>query len=186
MNIRQGIILTLTAASIAIASTSYASNKKLNETDYCINNGGKVEVMPAKFDTHSGYTYGLQKRFCTFQKDGGFIAIGLNAFGSKKPNLAATYIKAMPTISKNSPLWSGEFENPSMNVCKNIGGSNIIYSVKGVGGAFENNIGDNDICVFGDGSMVSAWSLIYMANGRTGYEPVKNLIRSKPLDITLM
>ena len=43
----------------------------------------------------------------------------------------------------------------------------------------------SDICVFGDNSTVSAWSLIYIAKGRPGYDKVGKTVRSSPLEIDI-
>ncbi len=52
-------------------------------------------------------------------------------------------------------------------------------------GGYTNQLGETDICVFGDGSMVSAWSLIYMANNQPDYVKVKNAVRAASLDILI-
>lgn len=156
---------------------------ELSPAQYCTSKHGKVEIMNTQFDTHNGLVYGLAKKFCTFEKQGGFIVIGLDAFASKRPNLAATFIKKIGKISTGSLLWKGNYTNPSENVCKNMGGANINFNV--IDGGFTDDLGKSDICVFGDGSKVSAWSLIYMANGRAGYATVKNDVRSQPMNINL-
>lgn len=51
------------------------------------------------------------------------------------------------------------------------------------GGGFANRLGQSDICVLGDGSMVSGWSLIYMASHREGYGDIKNKVKANPLNI---
>lgn len=107
--------------------------------------------------------------------------VGLESFASAKPNIAATLIKKLPAISFDSPLFKGKYNNPSLNFCKNIGGSSIPFTV--ISGGFANELGQSDICVFGDASMVSAWSLIYIANGRTGYELVREKIKAEPLHL---
>ncbi len=138
--------------------------------------------MPSQFDTHSGHVYGNQKIFCTFQIDQGFIAIGLASFASKTPNIAATLIKKLPPIPPDSPLFNGSYSNPALNFCKNLGGSNIAFFANG---GFANELGETDICVFGDGSMVSGWSLIYIANNRPGYDIVREKTRAESLDIDI-
>jgi putative hemolysin len=149
-------------------------------TQYCGNAGGVVELMTPEFSTPQGMVTGQPKRFCNFTVDNGFIAIGLETFASDKPSIAATYIKKMRTIKSNSPLWKGIYSNPSHNVCKNIGGAAIGFITSG---GFANALGQTDICVFGDGSMVSGWSLIYMANHRNGYARVKEQLHAEPLNI---
>jgi len=147
---------------------------------YCLQAGGQVEKMPAIFDTDMGEVKGNSKTFCTFAVDDGFLAIGLETFASSKPSIAATYGKMLNEVGEASLLWQGDYSNPSHNVCKNIGGSTIGFVLDG---GFSNSFGETDICVFGDGSMISAWTLIYMANHRSGYDAIKNKIKALPLPV---
>jgi putative hemolysin len=163
----------------AFASESIGTTADLNL--YCIAKGGSVEMMDVQFDTRAGRVHGLQHAFCSFQvaASSGYVAIGLQTFAGSKANLAATYaIKLLP-IEDASPLWHGSYDNPSLNVCKNLGGATLVGSFTNTSGA------EADICVFSDGSMISAWSLIYMANGRAGYDIIKNAFRPEALDMPL-
>lgn len=171
----------ITLIFLAVVSISYADGNRQAYIDYCLESGGQVEKMPAQFATHTGYIQGNSKRFCTFNIDNGFIAIGLASFSSTNPSIAATLIKKLPAIPFDSPLFKGKYSNPSLNFCKNLGGSSILFSV--MSGGFTNELGQNDICVFGDGSMVSGWSLIYIANNRTGYHLIREKIKAAPLHI---
>lgn len=167
-----------------ILLAGFTCNIYANNLSYCQKNGGQVESMSVNYDTHAGMVKGWKKQFCTFDVDnGGFIAIGLETFASTKPNLAATFIKIMPKFPQNSALLKGPYNNPSLNLCLHLGGASVSFNI--LDGGFRNHLGQNDICVFGDGSMVSGWSLIYMANGRKGYDAVKRAVKSKPLDINL-
>lgn len=152
----------------------------MSDFDYCVQSGGVVENMPAEFSTPSGLVRGQKKLFCNFEVNHGFIAIGLETFASETPSIAATYIKTLGPLGDDSPLWKGVYTNPSQNVCKNLGGSAIGFVSNG---GFANHLGQSDICVFGDGSMVSAWSLIYMANLREGYDRIKEIVKSDPIRI---
>ena len=91
-------------------------------------------------------------------------------------------MKTMNEIDQASLLWKGKYTNPSHNVCKNIGGTTIGFVTSG---GFSNHLGQTDICIFGDGSMVSAWSLIYMANHREGYDEIRKMVKATPLDIDI-
>ena len=165
---------------VLITTTSYSKNE--GYIKYCQQAGGVVEVMTAEFNTASGYVEGQSKRFCNFLVNDGFLVIGLETFASKKPSIAATLIKKLNYIADDSLLWRGNYSNPSHNVCKNLGGSGIGFVASG---GFTDRIGESDICVFGDGSMVSGWSLIYMANHRKGYDDIKNKIQAQPLPIDI-
>ncbi|STX52889.1 Uncharacterised protein [Legionella busanensis] len=169
--------------SLLFINLSYAdepNDQSLKE--YCEQSSGQVERMPAQFSTKTGLVEGFSKDFCTFKIDGGFIAVGLGTFASTSPNIAATFIKQLPPISHDSPLFKGKYENPSLNFCKNIGGASIAFLANG---GFSNALGQTDMCVFGDGSMVSGWSLIYIANGRKGYHLVRDKIKAEPLAIKM-
>jgi hypothetical protein len=170
-------ILFIFLASFGL-STAYADGLNDELSAYCIQSGGKVEPMQAEFSTPHGMVHGLTKQFCEFSVDHGILSIGLETFSSMQSNIAATYAKKLAPLDENSPLWAGNAGNPSFNVCKNLGGASIgSFS----SGGFANALGQSDICVFGDASMISAWSLIYMANHRNGYDHIKELIRSVPL-----
>ena len=175
-------ILLVGLVGISLSPLSQAIDTRSDE-QYCTDNGGVVDTMTAQYSTESGFIPGFDKKFCTFERNNGYLAVGLETFSSIKANLAATFMKKLPELASNSPLWKGEYANPGLNVCKNIGGSSISFHV--MSGGFTNNKGQNDICVFGDGSMVSAWTLIYMAAHRTGYDEVKNNAHSEPLDIVM-
>ncbi|KTD70125.1 hypothetical protein Lste_0729 [Legionella steelei] len=175
MKIKSSIFLALTL----LASNIYANTAE-EQAQYCNDAGGTVESMTAEFLTPTGYVKGQSKMFCNFFVDNGFIAIGLETFSADEPSIAATFMKKMRPIKNDSPLWKGAFANPAHNVCKNIGGAGIGFITSG---GFANALGESDICVFGDGSMVSGWSLIYMANHREGYDAVKNKVRAEPINI---
>lgn len=149
---------------------------------YCEASGGAVEEMAVELSTKSGMVTGQSKLFCNFYTNKGFQAIGLETFSSDKPSIAATYIKKLKDISKNSPLWLGQYSNPATNVCKNLGGAAVEFITNG---GFSNKLGQSGICVFGDGSMVSSWTLIYMANHREGYDAIKTAVKAEPLMIYL-
>lgn len=163
-----------TALFVALLSCSaYAENT-------CQKLGGKIEKMQINFSTSQGLLPGFTKKFCSFEIDNGYACLGLQSMNSKKTNIAASYVLNLPPIDENSPLWNGTDNNPSHNVCKNLGGS---YAQMVSNGSFQSELGDSDICVFGDGSMISAWTLIYIANGREGYHLIKDHIPSKALPL---
>lgn len=166
----------------AFSSSALATNDEL--ANYCKKNHGVVENMTVSVVAATGARVsGFTKPFCNFEIDNGLVSLGLITFSSKKPNIAASLITQLPPIGESSPLFEGPYSNPSFNVCKNLGGSQMGFTA--VAGNFSDPKGESDICVFGDGSMVSAWSLIYIANGRDGYDAVKNAIRSEPVKLAI-
>ncbi len=159
----------------AAASDEYAA--------YCTQSGGTVTELVAIFSGAQGHVEGYKKYFCQFTPVQGTLNIGLETFASNKPNIAASYCKNLDEIKPDSALLRGPYTNPSHNVCLNLGGTMIGYAASG---SFGDASGESDICVFGDGSMVSGWSLIYMANHREGYDAVKNRIYSQPLPMNYL
>ncbi len=172
---------SMLSIGLVMSLASYAQAQS-DEADYCQQAGGEVEIMPAQFSTSSGLITGNSRHFCRFNIDNGLLIIGLETFASKQPSIAATLIKRLGDIADDAALWKGNATNPSYNVCKNLGGAAIGFVTSG---SFVDTQGQSDICVFGDGSMVSAWSLIYMANHRTGYDEIKEKVRAEPLNIAI-
>lgn len=167
---------------ISLCAPLYADDSESFWAEDCQKAGGEVVEMAATFDTSSGRVTGYQSSFCQFYADGGIVVIGLETFSSYKPSIAATFIKELGEISDSSSLWTGTEKNPSHNVCRNLNGTMIGFVSSG---GFSNARGQSDICVFGDGSMVSAWSLIYMANHRAGYDAIKEQVKASPLNIPI-
>jgi len=172
------ISLGLLAVITSSISTAIFANSSYKEELYCTENGGLVEEMSPEFNTSRGRVKGIKHKFCTFYINQGILQIGLDTFANHNPSIAASYIKTLPEIIDDSILFKGNYDNPSHNVCKNLGGTMIGFILPG---SFTNSLGESDICVFGDGSMVSGWSLIYMANHRDGYDEIKNKVKSVPL-----
>lgn len=170
--------LFLAYSTFGFCNIAYANQYKA----HCENAGGQVEKMQAQFTTSTGEQLGLKKKFCTFRGDNYFASIGLKTFASKNPNLAATYIQKLKPLRQGSSLFEGTHPNPSTNVCQNLGGTTITHVTSG---GFANDLGQSDICVFGDGSMVSGWTLIYIANHREGYDVMRTMIKSDPLNIMI-
>lgn len=165
-------------AYLTLCNTVHAEASVISVSSYCHAAGGVVEYMPLNYVTSKGNFQGIAQAFCNFHLPNGFISIGLDTFASPYPSIAATYIKTQTEIGEGSPLWEGTYTNPSWNVCKNLGGAMAGYVANA---SYSNSLGDADICVFGDGSMVSAWTLIYMSQHKEGYDNVKNKVRAEPL-----
>lgn len=173
-------LIKMAVASILLSTNIAFASHDAMLIEYCRTKGGMDEKMTAEFMTMAGKQNGFTQVFCNFRAGSGHVSVGLRTFASPTPNIAATYMQVLPEIKPDSQLWKGEYMNPSANVCKNLGGSSIGFVATG---GFANNLGQSDICVFGDGSMVSAWSLIYMANNREGYDEIKHNVASIPLAI---
>ena len=146
---------------------------------YCTQNGGIVINMIAYFDTKLGMVKGLQKKFCRILFSGNLGYIGLETLGSDSPSLAGTYSKSL--VIDPSKIIKGPFSNSNLNLCYSLGGGNIVYYLKD--GGFTDEYGQIDICIFGDGSSVAAWTLFYMGIGKR--LDIKNAIVGSPLNIAL-
>lgn len=146
----------------------------------CTDLGGKITPMTIIYHTGQGQISGFKQKFCTFAIDNGTATIGLKSINSKNANIAASYVLTLESFDNSSPLWQGQAQNPSHNVCHNLGGTTAQVVAPG---SFTSDLGENDICVFGDGSMISGWTLIYIANQRTGFDIIKNNIPSKALPL---
>lgn len=168
MNKIHSIILAL-----CISPALYSANT-------CTKLGGKMTPMRIIYQTGQGQIPGLKQNFCTFAIDNGTAVIGLKSMNSKKANIAASYVLTLEPFDNASSLWQGQAQNPSHNVCHNLGGTTAQVVAPG---SFTSDLGENDICVFGDGSMISGWTLIYIANQRTGFDIIKNNIPSKALPL---
>jgi len=160
--------------TIAIVFHALASFSK----NICQDIGGQVQQMEMIYQTPQGLIKGFSRPFCTFILNHGFAVIGLESMNSKKANIAASLVLTLPELDEQSKLWEGSDTNPSHNVCRNLGGT---YAQLITNGSFQSQEGANDICVFGDGSMISGWTLIYIANQREDYDVIKNNIPSQAL-----
>lgn len=148
--------------------------------DYCTNNGGKVVQMKARFDTHTGSVNGYTMDFCRINKDSNLAYVELRTLGSNIPSLAATYVKRI-RLDPDKKIF-GPFNNLVLNLCYSLGGANIVYYILD-GGFSDPDYGDSGVCVFGDGSAISDWTLFYIGNGLRS--DIKEIIKAEPLKIDL-
>ncbi|GGI89665.1 hypothetical protein [Legionella impletisoli] len=176
----KNIGLAVLFSSTLVYSAHVFANDYDDHARYCQEKGGVVESMPAQYLVPGRYVNGASKDFCNFYGENYFASVGLETFSSDKPSIAATYIKRLGEIGIDSPLWKGEFSNPGTNVCKNLGGASITFITSG---GFVNHLGQAGVCVFGDASMVSEWTLVYIANHREGYDAIKEGVNAEPLNI---
>ncbi len=175
MNIKKLVFIIIPTFAGALVSASHASDLE----NYCRKKGGVPVIRQAQIDTHTGFVNGLDHKFCEFHVNKTLAIIGLKTFASELPSIAATYTKKLPPIGviKNT-----KYANPSLDVCERLHGSSISL------GGFAGKFGQADICVFGDGSMISGWTLIYSTRSpypKYGYSFVKENIRSKAMAIDM-
>ncbi len=140
----------------------------------CTSNGGKILSLAIQFDHQK--VSGLTRDFCEFNSN---TIVGLEVLSKSTPTLAATFVQEL-YISPIKPI-PAPSGNPAYDVCLELSGTMSInndatsgYYVPG---------GQMSMCVFGDGSMLDAQSLLYLASGS---EPdAKALITSTPLPIVI-
>lgn len=163
-----------------VASTESSTD----EESYCNNNGGKIVEMVPRIQTRRGFIYGKSINYCQFEvptPEGGkrLAILGVDTFGSSKPNLAATFAKQI-NIDMKKPI-IGPYKLNSYNICRTLGGGNIGYLYNG--GMFDETKGESEMCFFGDGSSISGWTLIYIGAGT--FDEIKSKIRSDVLDLSI-
>jgi hypothetical protein len=156
-----------------------SSSEEEDEISRCIKIGGKVKKMTAQIDTHIGFVDGLEKNFCFYETKLHNLAIfGLETLGSKRPNMSATYVKGIKL--RNKVEIPGPYGTPNMNLCHQLRGAMITFLANG---GFDRK-GQSDICFFGDGSSISAWTLFYLGLGEI-FQELKNDVISEPLLIDI-
>ena len=151
--------------------------------DYCVSSGGSVVKLHAEFDTHAGFVGGVTKEFCQYVQNSNVAIVGLDTL-STTPTLAATYTQKLvidTTNEHSNALPQKPYSNPALNVCLLLHGSEIAFS--SADGGFAGKDGQADVCIFGDGSAISAWSMIYAATGARA--DIIQHLRSAPLAINI-
>ena len=181
---------TLITALLLCSTFAFADNTELNTAqDYCASKGGEKISSVSIYDV-GNRQQGVTKTLCQFKTgpDKKVLAyVALDTLRTEQPTIATTYMKKL-VIDKTKNLPSKPFFNPSLNVCQRLGGGSIAFVV-GSGGFVDKNKNELDICVFGDGSSISAWSLIYLAES-TPDDPDRTLLLNaintkKTLDIDM-
>jgi putative hemolysin len=120
--------------------------------------GGKL--VPLRMVDNQGTAsaqYGLVRTVCQVAVNGTLVQFGVEAADPSIPTIAATMIKTAPAIDASKVHTSA---NPAMVYCAAYGGAEAGFVALGL--SFAEKAGQTDMCVFGDGSMASAWSLAYI------------------------
>ena len=121
--------------------------------------GGKL--VPLRMIMNGGTAsaqYGLVRTVCQVAVNGTLVQFGVEAAEPSIPTIAATMIKTAPTIDPSKVHTSA---NPAMAYCAAYGGAEADFVAMDLSFT-EKKVGQTDMCVFGDGSMASAWSLAYI------------------------
>jgi hypothetical protein len=108
---------------------------------------------------------GLSDLFCHIAyPDGTSALLGLSTALPTVPTIAATFLKTSPPVNFTALNVTGG-ANPANPLCTAYGGaqaSNVGFL------SFTNAQGATDMCVFGDGSRVSAFTLAYVSLAAPG------------------
>lgn len=171
-------ILISAAISVALSSTSYADNLTDTNAKYCTDNGGTLETLTAVFGDSPRSPEGVKTQFCKIvsKDDGNTVYVNLKAL-SKHSNIVTSIANSIQINDPVSPTTVTGY------MCGDLHGANIdMYASQG---GFTNDIGYAGICVFGDGSAISIWTLYYIGVGKD--QDIKNLLssRSRPLDFDI-
>jgi hypothetical protein len=137
-----------------------ASSPSLCEKLY---NGTLIELQMISNQGHSYAQYGIVRKVCQVNVNGNLIEFGVEAADPKLPTIAATMLKTAPAVDPNKVKTSG---NPAMVYCLAYGGAEAAFVSTNL--HFTEALGQTDACVFGDGSMASAWSIAYLASSAPG------------------
>lgn len=149
-----------------------------------------VITAQAEFDTGVGRAVGLSNKFCEFRKPQQFDTIELFQIGlidlqtltSKNPSIAATYLSRGLDLDELMKVVPEGFEgNPATLYCQALAGSSITQYANG---GFATREGLDEICVFGDGSKISTWVLVYVSD-EPDYLSMRKAVQSEPLALDL-
>ena len=188
------ILVALSIYVCSVSAFAQVGDTLSSATDCSLLNGRVVTLTPTYFTTNGDFTLGIAKEFCVVSKNSTVGIFGLDTI-SNESSIAATYVKlAKIVLNEGSNLPTKPYSNPSINVCKSMGGTTVDYTdpkrqVNGyIGSVLPKQPDYQDICTFGDGSSISGWTLIYSSiiNGGVpdpAHQYIINSIKSKPLPI---
>jgi putative hemolysin len=157
----------------------FLKGNKINQVTpetWCHDSNGQVINSYAQMSTYTGTVNGLEAQFCLISNNLGNLAmIDLQTLVSTRPNFAATYVLKgidYANIPKKN-IWE---------ICQSLRGTSIGFYTSG---GWVNQYGQDEICVFPDGSKVSTWALVYLSSGNPNYLGLRSRIRSSPLALNL-
>jgi hypothetical protein len=178
---RMKVPLSLTAAVIAASGAPAVLGHSLKGANDCKSiYGGKLVPMQMVDNGGTSWAqYGLVRTVCQVNVNGTLVAFGVEAADPSVPTIAATMMKTAPAIDSAKVNTTG---NPAMVYCAAYGGAEAGFVALGL--SFEQKLGQTDMCVFGDGSMASAWSLAYLGwategDENDGFQAIRNKVSHK-------
>ena len=174
------VIAAASAAAVSGAPAIRASSQPASQlVNYCESsfNGKVVQVQMVSNARQPNAQYGLVHDFCKIDVNGTQVVLGLENVDPKVPTIAATMLK---TASAVDPAKLQTHGNPATAICRGYGGADASFVAFSL--FFTDAVGAYDMCVFGDGSMVSAWSLAYVGSSQEDTDSPFQAIRDAVSD----
>jgi hypothetical protein len=159
-----------------VSQCKQAKDKEAGVTTSLFNSSAEMDV--------GELVEGLTNWFCVFENEiGNQGQIDVATLGSERPSIGATYLlkgldlNAMGFYEEPPPWGDG---NPATWVCEQILGTSI---TRYANGGFTSPGGEDEVCVFADGSKISTWVLIYVSQDPPGpdYLSMRKAVQSEPI-----
>jgi putative hemolysin len=154
-------------------------NAAVSSSQYCVDQGGVVEVREPYFNTNDIEQNWLQlsgaRQFCRFGDSYQRIYVLLSTLFTKKPTLAAlAYYAEVP--------FSGTCNgNPASCYCSQLGGTDLFGGINMNGGGWvlksDPTFTVVETCIFPDTSSIDSWGLTYHQAGIIRGKNLANVLR---------
>lgn len=135
-------------------------------------------IQPS-INTISGVEKGIPNRFCVFQSSSSVALVDPTTLESRRPSIAATYIKKGVNIAALEQI--PDVQRSADRICDALAASPILMEI---GGSYIGPHGPKAICVFGDGSKVGPDELVQSTKDPS-YLGLRNAISAAPLTTDL-
>jgi hypothetical protein len=173
------VAMVVAAASAVAASGAPAirggSQISSQLARYCESNfkGEVVQIQMVSNARLPDAQYGVVHDFCKIDVNGTQVVIGLENVDPKVPTIAATMLKTARAVDPAKVRTHG---NPATAICQGYGGADAAFVAFSL--FFTDAGGAADMCVFGDGSKISAWSLAYAGTAQedAGFQAIRDAV----------
>ena len=160
------VIAAATAAAVSGAPAVRGGSQPASQSgsqlvNHCASNfeGEVVQLQMVSNAQQPNAQFGLVHDFCKIDANGTQVLLGLENVDPKVPTIAATMLKTARAVDPAKLQTHG---NPAIAICRGYGGADAAFVAFSL--FFTDAVGASDMCVFGDGSMVSAWTLAYVGS----------------------
>jgi len=163
------------AAEPATTTASKDADDSAKAAEYCVNEGGEVDVREPYFNTNDIQQNWLQlsgsRQFCKFTKGKSQIHVLLTTLYSKTPTPAAlAYYAEVPY----NTTCNG---NPASCYCSQLGGTDLFGGININGGGWVMKSDVLEACIFPDMSTIDSWGLTYHQAGIIRGRDLENVLR---------